>query len=149
VAAAIVLAACGVLTWRQSCVYQDPETLWRHTLRFNPDCWLGHRNLANAALAAGHTDEAIVELRAALRLDPRDAEAHNNLGVAYGWKGKRDESIAEFQRALAVNPKFLPTYRNLAVALAVAGREAEARKVLAFQQKISQPVPDYSSSARP
>jgi tetratricopeptide (TPR) repeat protein len=149
VAAALVLAACGALTWRQSCIYQNPETLWRHTLRWNPDCWLGHRNLANAALAAGHTDEAIAELRAALRLDGRDAEGHNNLGVAYGWKGKRDESIAEFKRALAVDPKFLPTYRNLAIALALAGREDEARKVLAFQQKISQPAAGYSSSARP
>lgn len=139
--AAVTLGACGALTWSQSCIYLNPETLWRHTLRYNPDCWLGHRNLANAALAAGRTDEAINELRAALRLDPSDAEGHNNLGVAYGWKGKRDESIAEFRRALAVNPQFLPTYRNLAIALALAGHEGEARKVLAFQQKIAAPAP--------
>lgn len=149
VAAALVLSACSALTWRDSCVYQNPETLWRHTLRFNPDCWLGHRNLANALLAAGRTDEAIVELRAALRLDPSDAEGHNNLGVAYGWKGKREASIAEFRRAMAANPKFLPTYRNLAIALAIAGREGEARKVLAFQQKISPPAAPDARSAPP
>jgi tetratricopeptide (TPR) repeat protein len=140
VAAALLIGACSALTWRQTCNYLNPETLWHHTLRYNPDCWLAHRNLANTALARGHTDEAIIELRAALRLDPSDAEGHNNLGVAYGWKGEREQSIAEFKRAIASDPKFLPTYKNLAVALALAGHEDEARKVLAFQQKIAQPA---------
>jgi hypothetical protein len=139
-AAALSLAACGALTWRQSCYYLNAATLWRHTLRHNPDCWIAHRNLSNIAMAAGKTDEAIVELRAALRLDPRDAEGHNNLGVAYGWKGNRPASIAEFRSALEIDPKFLPTYKNLAIALSLAGRDDEARKVLAFQEKLANPV---------
>jgi hypothetical protein len=138
--AALLLALCSALTWRQTYVYLDAETLWRHTLEHNPNCWLAHRNLANDLLDKGRDDEAIVHLRAALELDPRDAEGHNNLGVAYGRKKMNAQAIAELRRAIELDPNFLPTYRNLAIALALAGREDEARKILAFQQKLSQPA---------
>ena len=45
VACALVLA-CGALTFRQTLIYQDEETLWRDTLAKNPKAWIAHGNLA-------------------------------------------------------------------------------------------------------
>src|SRR5205814_3194434 len=39
-AALFVVATLGVLTWRQSAMYGDIETLWRITLKRNPECWM-------------------------------------------------------------------------------------------------------------
>jgi hypothetical protein len=33
------------MTWRQSGIYKDAETLYRETLRRNPSSWLAHNNL--------------------------------------------------------------------------------------------------------
>src|SRR5437016_8663263 len=40
-----VIVTFAVLTWRQSAMYGDIETLWRTTLLRNPDCWMGYNNL--------------------------------------------------------------------------------------------------------
>ena len=40
-----LLAALACLTWRQSRMYGDIETLYRTTIAGNPDCWMPHNNL--------------------------------------------------------------------------------------------------------
>jgi len=42
---AMLLATLGLLTWRQSRMYTDIETLWRTTIDRNPDCWLAQGDL--------------------------------------------------------------------------------------------------------
>lgn len=34
-----------ILTWQQTKIYSDQETLWRDTLAKNPAAWIGHNNL--------------------------------------------------------------------------------------------------------
>ncbi len=43
----MLLAALATLTWRQSQMYGDIETLYGKTIAENPDCWLAHNNLGN------------------------------------------------------------------------------------------------------
>ncbi len=45
-----LLAALAVLTWKQVGVWRDPETLWRHAVRVDPDCHISRNNL-DAVLA--------------------------------------------------------------------------------------------------
>ena len=47
--AGVILPVLGVLTWRQSALYADAETLWRTTLARNPDACLAHTSLAGVA----------------------------------------------------------------------------------------------------
>ncbi len=37
-----VIVTSAVLTWRQSAMYSDIETLWRTTIVRNPGCWMAH-----------------------------------------------------------------------------------------------------------
>ncbi|MGD0384345.1 MAG: hypothetical protein ABSA77_12550, partial [Thermoguttaceae bacterium] len=45
VVAIAAAGACAFLTWRQSGLYRDAETLYRFALEKNPDCWMIQNNM--------------------------------------------------------------------------------------------------------
>ena len=123
------LAVLGILTWRQSVMYRDAETLYRTTLARNPASWMARQNLcAMLVPRPGGLAEAIAQCEAALRIKPNYAEAHNNLGTAWAQMPDRlADAIAEFRAALAAKPEFAEAHFNLANALAqTRGRQFEA-----------------------
>lgn len=126
VAAAFMLLTLGTLTWRQGQVYRDQETLWRDTLRKNPDAWMAHNNLGIILQARGELSEAIDHYRQALVLKPDHVKAHNNLGVALRAQGATDEAIGHFIQAISLKPDHAGAHANLASALASQGRWPEA-----------------------
>jgi len=75
-------------------------------------------------------DQAIEQLKRTLELSPNFGLALNDLGVAYLLKGDYGQAIPVFETAVA-NPfgKVAPL-SSLAYAYAVAGRKAEAQKIL-------------------
>jgi tetratricopeptide (TPR) repeat protein len=88
----------------------------------------------NAALGRGlrdahHFDEAIEQCRKTLELEPNFAQAHWCLGLGYLGKARYDEAILEFRKAKALGEAPLALW-SLAYAYGVAGKKAEARKVL-------------------
>ncbi|HYW46554.1 MAG TPA: tetratricopeptide repeat protein [Bryobacteraceae bacterium] len=128
-AAAAFSAVLGVLTWRQSVMYRDAETLYRTTLARNPASWMARQNLcAMLVPRPGGLAEAIAQCEAALRIRPNYAEAHNNLGSAWAQMPDRlADAIAEFRAALAAKPEFAEAHFNLANALVrIPGRQLEA-----------------------
>ena len=133
-AAALVLALLGILTWMQTHIYHDQETLWRGTLARNPAAWMAHNNLSKLLLQQGRLDEAIAHSEQALRIKPDDATVQNILGVALVRMGRAHptqsnrlpEAIAHFEQALRINPNYDEAHYNLAVALSQQGRTQEA-----------------------
>jgi DNA-binding winged helix-turn-helix (wHTH) protein/TolB-like protein/Flp pilus assembly protein TadD len=94
--------------------------------------------LVNAALChlltlARRSDEAVDYGRRALELDPELPNVRHHLADAYLQKGMFEEALAQFRLLLERNGGLDSTYASLgfAYACAVAGREAEARKLLA------------------
>ena len=87
--------------------------------------WLG-----TALLALGRTDEAIAEIREALRLDPDNGQAHQALARAY-WVGKGDfaAAIPLFERAIALNPEAGYSYLQLSLLLAWDGQLERAEEI--------------------
>ncbi|MDE3084797.1 MAG: tetratricopeptide repeat protein, partial [Verrucomicrobiota bacterium] len=83
-------------------------------------------NLGNALLKAGHTDEAIAELRKAVQLDPDSAQIRTILAHALVQAGRSDEAIAQLERAVTLDPQDNIAQHNLATALVRAGRLDEA-----------------------
>lgn len=121
----LVVAVLAGLSWRHSAVFQDDITLFRATLRKNPDAWMAHVNLAEALARIGQHEETLPHLEAALRLKPDSALAHNNLGDNLRLLGRPQEAIPHFERAIALQPGFAAAHNNLGAALMVVGRKEE------------------------
>jgi protein O-mannosyl-transferase len=122
-------ATLGALTWRQTDMYRDPETLYRATLLRNPGSWMAHNNLGSIlARTSDGAPEAVAEFEAALRLRPNYAEAHNNLGnLLAEMPGRLPEAIEHFQAALRGHWEAASIHNNLGAAFAkLPGRMPDA-----------------------
>jgi protein O-mannosyl-transferase len=122
----VVLSMLAVLTWRQSQVYVDVESLYRATIEDNPKSWLAHNNLAGALLARGAVDEAAGHIEKALALKPDYAEARNNLGMVMASHGRIDDALAQYRKALELQPAYAEAHNNLGLLLARRGQFDEA-----------------------
>jgi Tfp pilus assembly protein PilF len=107
----------GALTWKQSHIYANVETLWQDTLTKNPACWLAHNNLGEFLDKHNQTDAAFSQFQEAIRLQPDSAEAHNNLGKILNQQGQTDAAISQIQTALRLKPDFADAHNNLGVIL--------------------------------
>jgi protein O-mannosyl-transferase len=124
-AAVLLLAACGVLTWRQASYWQDSERLFRHAAAVTKNNHTALANIAAALFARGELDEAISYCRKALEAKPDYPDALNNLGAALEKKGGA-ESMDYYREALRLNPFHSGALYNLGNALLARGRNAEA-----------------------
>ncbi|MBC7815347.1 MAG: tetratricopeptide repeat protein [Planctomycetaceae bacterium] len=119
-----MLLALGVLTWRQTLVYHDIETLWRDTLAKNPTAAIAHNNLATILHARGRYDEALAHLQVSVRLEPLP-ESHGNLGLLLAKLERFDEALTHYRESLRKGPSSR-VQANLARLLARLGRHDEA-----------------------
>ncbi len=142
----LLLAVLSVLTWQQSSLYSDSETLYRATLDRNPESWLTHNNLAGVlAQDPGRRPEAIDEYQAAIRLNPDYAIAHDSLGgLLMQLPGRLADAIVEFQAALQTQPGFVLAHNNLGMALAqTPGRLNDAAAEFQAALRLQ---PDYAKA---
>ena len=139
----IVLLSLGALTWQQSGMYADAETLYMTTIRKNPDCWMAHNNLGLLLASSGRTSEAIAHYRMALDINPTYAQAHNNLGLLLAQAGRTDEAMVHYLKALEINPNSAEVHANLGILLTNVGRVDEA---MAHYQKALDINPNYAKA---
>lgn len=113
IAATLLLAILGTLTFRQTLAYKNEETLWRDTIACNAESWAAMNNLAgillvdaqeaqqrgDAITANRKLDEASSLLKTTLQLRPNEFRAHSQLSDALRLQGRLDEALAEQQRA--------------------------------------------------
>ena len=125
-AAAILLCTLAGLTWRQSGIYRDPETLWTDTLIKNPSSWMARNNLGIYLDGQGRTSEALAQYRETVRLKPDYAEAQYNCALALDALGRNAEAAGYYRTALKLRPAHAPTHLNYGFDLALTGRAAEA-----------------------
>ncbi len=124
--AVLVLGALAVLTWRQSRMYRDLETLYRETIRRNPESWMAYSNLGTLLLETGRAPEAMADLERAVALKPDLPEGQFNLGNALRAAGRLDEAVGRYEAALRARPDYPEAEDNLGTTLAALGRPAEA-----------------------
>jgi protein O-mannosyl-transferase len=122
----VLLVTLGILSWKQSGMYRDAQTLYRITINKNPDSWMAHNNLGLLLANNGRPDEAMVHFQKALELNLNYAEAHNNLGLLLTDMKRRDEAMAHFQKALEINQNYGGAHFNFAILLATMGQSDEA-----------------------
>jgi tetratricopeptide (TPR) repeat protein len=85
---------------------------------------------AMAELDAGHTAEAISELKDILAQNPDNFGVWFNLGVAYGTAGDDAHAVEAFRKVLALQPNLYEAQLNLGATLARQKQYAEAAKLL-------------------
>jgi tetratricopeptide (TPR) repeat protein len=120
------LAVLAGLTWQQSRMYADIETLYQTTIDRNPECWMAYTNLGLIRAAQGRTDEAIGCYLKTLEIKPDDVNARIDLANALYGQRHVDEAIAQLRKALETNPDDLLARSNLATYLCDQGRVDEA-----------------------
>jgi protein O-mannosyl-transferase len=120
----VIAGALFVLTWQQSRMYTDIETLYRTTIARNPACWMAQVNLGNILYKVNRIPEAMDLFSQASRIKP--AVAHYSLGNALIDKSRTSEAIEEYLEAVRINPDYAEAYNNLGSALLLTGRTSEA-----------------------
>ncbi|MGA2508399.1 MAG: tetratricopeptide repeat protein, partial [Chitinispirillaceae bacterium] len=139
----MLVLALGMLSWNQSRMYSDAETLYRTTIRKNPDSWMAYNNLGLLLEDMGRTDEAMAHFRKVLEINPNYAIAHYNLGLLLENTGRTDEAMAHYQKALEIKPNYAKAHNNLGLLLADMGRTDEA---LAQVLKALEIKPDFGDA---
>jgi tetratricopeptide (TPR) repeat protein len=127
----VVLAAAAALglitlTWFQVAAWRDDISLYRHAIAAVPDNYIAYYNLASAFEAQGQTDEAITQLREAVRVRPYYVPARAELGQLLASKGHTDQALQELQTAVRLRPDDPMAHYRLGSVLGSLGRANDA-----------------------
>ena len=109
-----VLLLLGALTWKQSGIYRDELTFFKHIIALNPDARRVYQNLAAELNRLGRSGEALVAARVAVEKDPGSAETQTTLGLALLELERYEEAEKQFRRALEIKPRYAYAWQNLA-----------------------------------
>lgn len=145
VTASAVLLLLSVLTFRQTMIWHDSQTLWRRVIQLDPANYIGHNNLGLVLRDQGNPGEAIVHFREAVRVKPDDVYSRNNLGTALARQGNYQEAVVHFQEALRVEPYYADAQVNWGLVLMRQGNFPEA--AIHFQEAL-RINPDNAKASR-
>ena len=114
-----ILAA---MTWQQSALYSDIETLWHATIAQNPECWIAYGHLGWTLFTKGDVDSSLPYLERALKIKPDDPDVHDTMGLALKQKGQLDAATAHFEETLRLRPNDSAAVINLGSILQQKGQ---------------------------
>jgi tetratricopeptide (TPR) repeat protein len=109
-AAGILLLTLGVLTWRQSRIYANEQTLWLDTLHKNPDSWMAHTIIAVKLLEQGKLEDAKYHAEQKIKLSSYIktvnlrlyAASYYQLAAILELQGKLDDAVYYYQQSLEI-----------------------------------------------
>jgi tetratricopeptide (TPR) repeat protein len=127
--AAVLLPLLAGRTVHQISIYADSETLWRDTLRQNPNAALAWNNLGVICRTSGRSDEGARCYEQAVRSNPRYREAELNLGNVRLEAGRLEEARALFADVARAMPAYPPPFWQLAHTLDLLGQEKAAAEI--------------------
>ena len=122
----VIAAVCIPLTFMQTGMYRDLETLWRTTLERNPTAWMAHHNLGKLLEEKSEPQEALEHYLSAIELNPNHVQAMNNAGLLQIKAGQFADAEALLRKAIERESRFDLAHNNLAIALVRQGRLEEA-----------------------
>jgi tetratricopeptide (TPR) repeat protein len=125
-AAAAWIVGLMAVAWRQTGVWRDSESLWRHALACTSANPIALGNLATFLDQQGRLDESIAEGRELVRIEPDYAPNHFDLALTLARAGRIQEAIACYKEALRLQPDYLEAENCLANQLRNVGKCEEA-----------------------
>lgn len=129
VGAMIALAVLSALTWQQSRIYRNQETLWRDTVEKNDMSYVAHYNLGNILFGQRKFDEAMVHFNRTLELDSDNYSAMNNMGNCLQEKKQNAGAMDYYRQAIRAQSNNAAACANLGRILNKERRFAEAVEV--------------------
>ena len=129
-------AAMGLVYSRER-DWQNAQGSFKRAIELNPSLTHIYTNYTLSTLVPlGQLEEAERVAHEALRTDPLSLDAQRNLAMVQIFAGRYEEAIQNVQRINVVDPDF--TYRDIFLtrALALAGRPAEALRILEPQKDL-------------
>jgi tetratricopeptide (TPR) repeat protein len=123
--AALVLGL-AFLSWGQTRIYRDAETLWVDTTRRNPTGFMAFNNLGYEYSRQNRLEEAVAAYAIAVENKPDFDQAWFNLGRANAKLGRTDRAIEAYQRAIDLRPDYAEAHYNLGLEYAGTGRTEDA-----------------------
>jgi eukaryotic-like serine/threonine-protein kinase len=126
--------------WFLTILGRYPEAIseMQRAQALDPLSLLINTHLATTLAWAGHYDQAEQQYLRTLELDPHFAWAHVFLAWLYQEKGMYEAALTETQKAAADSSDNPQIMSQLARAYALAGKRAEALKVVAELNRLSQ-----------
>ncbi len=107
ISAGLLFAVLLICTRVQVKYWQNNLTLYKHVLAVTENNSLIHNSFGCALFEKGQLDEAITQLKEAVRISPKFALARSNLGKVFLKQGKVNEAIVCFKEVLRIR-KDLP-----------------------------------------
>jgi protein O-mannosyl-transferase len=108
-AAAVVLAALSLMTWRQIGFWNSSRDLWFHALAVTKDNYMAEDYAGSALLAENfqatgqrRLEEAMIHFQNAVRINPNDAISRLNLGADLHERGQYREAVQQYLAVLTL-----------------------------------------------
>ena len=140
--AGVVAAALITLTWFQVATWRNDISLYRHAIAAVPGNYIAYYNLASALEAEGQTDEAVLQLREAVRARPYYVPARAELGQLLASQGHADEALQELRTAIRLRPDDPVAHYRLGSVLGSLGRTQDAAAEFAETVRLQPDNPD-------
>ncbi|MEE8236645.1 MAG: tetratricopeptide repeat protein, partial [Gammaproteobacteria bacterium] len=109
---------------------EEAHTSIRRALELDPLAIFAYNTAADVFYMSRQYDQAITQLHVALDLSPNDPYVLCRIGWSHLQKGMFTEAIGEMEQAVTLSPDIIEHHWMLGHAYAVAGKTAEARKIL-------------------
>ena len=116
-----VLALFMMLTWNQTKVWTNSETLWTHVLSQTKNTVLPFRNRANYLRDQGRIQEALADYNEAIKLKP-DGALYNSRAKLYFNQQQYDLAMADYNRAIEMDNNEGEFYINRGAVFALQGQ---------------------------
>jgi protein O-mannosyl-transferase len=148
----LLIAGLGILTWRQSGIYTDAETLYRESIARNPGAWIAYQNLGTLLVHQdGRVPEAIDAYRAALTIRPEYFEGKNNLVMAHikaatispKTPDGTAAAIAHLREALLIDPDSAEAHYVLGNELALSDTPERVAEAIAHYEEALRIRPNH------
>jgi tetratricopeptide (TPR) repeat protein len=133
----VVVVVFGALTFDRCDDWRDEYTLWRSTLRHQPENPKAHYYFANGLRERGQYREAVNHFRRAVELKPDFIWAWVNMANIYTLGQDYRSAIPTFQRVLELDPNLAVAHNNLGCAYYNMGEVDSARAHYATALKLN------------
>jgi len=102
--AGLLLLVLGALTWNQTYIWRNSESLWRHAVSVNPRSTRAQVYLGVILKSQNKFQEAVDHFEQALRIDPDYTDAHYNLALALAELNRLDAATDHLRYYIAKTP---------------------------------------------